>query len=67
MQRGAGLSIDELFECGWPGESATGQAAVNRVHNGLATLRKLGLRDTMVRDEGRYRLVSAQLAWRELI
>jgi hypothetical protein len=60
--RGRALSLEELFERGWPGERAGDQAAVNRVHNALATLRKMGLRDSLVRDDGGYRLAGAVVA-----
>jgi predicted ATPase len=54
--QGRARSLEELFERGWPGERAGDQAAANRVHNALATLRKMGLRDSLVRDDGGYRL-----------
>src|SRR5690606_37177277 len=42
---GAGLSADELFAAGWPGERVDPRCALNRVRVALATLRKLGLRE----------------------
>lgn len=41
---GRGLSSEDLFAAGWPGERASRDAAVNRVRVAVATLRKLGLR-----------------------
>lgn len=48
-----GLSVDELFTAGWPGERVLAAAAQTRVRVAVATLRKLGLRDVLVtRDDG---------------
>lgn len=49
----AGLDVLGVFEVGWPGERATVDAARTRVRVAVATLRKAGLRDTIVtRDDG---------------
>jgi hypothetical protein len=49
----AGLDVLGVFEVGWPGERATVDAARTRVRVAVATLRKAGLRDTLVtRDDG---------------
>ncbi|MGE0784411.1 MAG: tetratricopeptide repeat protein [Sandaracinaceae bacterium] len=40
---GAWVSVDAIFELGWPGERAIAHAAKNRVHVTLSRLRKLGL------------------------
>lgn len=45
---GRPMSLDELFEIGWPGELATADAAANRVYVTIATLRKLGLRELLL-------------------
>lgn len=48
-----GLSVDELFAAGWPGERVLASAAQTRVRVAVATLRKLGLRTALVtRDDG---------------
>jgi predicted ATPase len=47
------VSIDALFEAGWPGEKSAAAAARRRVYVGIDTLRSLGLRDAIVqRDRG---------------
>jgi hypothetical protein len=58
---GQGLTTAELAEAGWPGESFVGDAGVNRAYVALSALRKLGLRDVLVRREGRVLLDPAQL------
>ena len=50
------LAVEQLVAAGWPGERIGYAAATNRVHVALATLRKLGLRDVLVRGEGGYLL-----------
>ncbi|MEM9069470.1 MAG: AAA family ATPase [Myxococcota bacterium] len=52
------LDIDALFSFGWPGQRIGALSARNRVHVTLARLRKLGLRDTIVRDENGWQLVA---------
>jgi predicted ATPase len=50
---GVALSLHDLLEAGWPGERTTYEAGNARVYNALTTLRKLGLRATLVsRDDG---------------
>jgi predicted ATPase len=56
---GDGLAVEQLVAAGWPGERIGYAAATNRVHVALATLRKLGLRDVLVRGEGGYLLSPA--------
>jgi predicted ATPase len=50
---GEGLSLAELFEAGWPGESASADSAANRVYVTLTRLRRLGL-EALIKssDEG---------------
>lgn len=43
------LSVEDLFEAGWPGEQISPGSAANRVYATLARLRTLGLRDVVVR------------------
>ncbi len=53
---GTAVSSDRLMEAGWPGEHIDPLAAANRLHVGLTTLRNLGLRELLVRDESGYRI-----------
>jgi len=46
---GSVVPPDELFEYGWPGQRASTESAAQRVYTALWTLRKLGLRDAIVR------------------
>jgi DNA-binding SARP family transcriptional activator len=50
---GSPLTRDQLFAAGWPGERAQPEAAAQRVHTAIWTLRTLGLRDVLIgRDDG---------------
>lgn len=50
---GHALSLDALFEAGWPGEKIARAAAANRVHVTLTKLRQLGLAGLLQsRDDG---------------
>lgn len=53
---GRALPVPELIMRCWPGEKMKPQAGSNRVYVALATLRKLGLRDVLLRDDGGYLL-----------
>ena len=53
---GAGLTTGELAAAGWPGEQFVADAGVNRAYVALSSLRKLGLRDLLLRQDGRVRL-----------
>jgi hypothetical protein len=55
---GNAVSSDRLMEAGWPGEHIDPLAAANRLHVGLTTLRNLGLREVLVRDESGYRIAA---------
>jgi hypothetical protein len=48
------LPLARLFESGWPGERALPAAADRRVYTALWTLRKLGLRELLIRREDGY-------------
>lgn len=48
---GGGLTLEELFSAGWPGEKARPESAANRVYVTLSRLRKLGLGDVL-KSEG---------------
>jgi tetratricopeptide (TPR) repeat protein len=56
---GEDLSVDALVAAGWPGEYINHNAANNRLHVALTTLRKLGLRDWLQSGEHGYRLSPA--------
>jgi len=53
---GDSLGLDDLLAAGWPGERITQEAAVNRVHVALTTLRKLGLRQVLKSSDRGYLL-----------
>ena len=52
---GSSLSREDLYRAAWPGDRAHPEAASNRLHVALSTLRKLGLRGILRRSaEGYY-------------
>jgi predicted ATPase len=53
---GAGIEPDELTELVWPGERIAPDAATNRLHVAIAKLRRLGLRDLLLREGEGYLL-----------
>ena len=53
---GRSMTVHEVVDRGWPGERMTTKAGANRAYVALATLRKLGLRDALIRDEAGYSL-----------
>jgi predicted ATPase len=63
-QPGKALGVDDLMAAAWPGERVKRESAQNRVHVALDALRKLGLRDLVVRGEGGWMLDPAvPFAW----
>jgi len=61
---GEPLGLDDLVEAGWPGEQIQHDAAVNRVHVALTTLRNAGLREVLLTSERGYLLDPAvPLEW----
>lgn len=56
QNRGTPLSIDALLARAWPDERIHKRAGANRVYVALTTLRKLGLRDLLVRTDDGYML-----------
>jgi len=50
------ISPDALFAAGWPGVTIDPRSAKNRLHVGLAKLRKLGLKPYLLREPEGYRL-----------
>jgi hypothetical protein len=55
---GQPLSVEELIAAGWPGERMLPKAGATRVYSAVASLRRLGLRDILVRDGRGYVLDS---------
>jgi hypothetical protein len=53
---GEAVPVDDLIRAGWPGERIVAEAALNRIHVALTTLRKLGLRELLVTADGGYML-----------
>ena len=53
---GEPLSVEALVAAGWPGERMLPKAGATRVYTAIASLRRLGLRDMLVRDERGYLL-----------
>jgi hypothetical protein len=53
---GSALDMDALIAGGWPGERILPEAAQNRLHVTLGTLRKLGLRDVLLKVDGGWTL-----------
>ncbi|MBL4686586.1 MAG: sigma 54-interacting transcriptional regulator [Nannocystaceae bacterium] len=51
---GERLTVADLLAAAWPEDRFVGTAGANRVYVALATLRKLGLRDVVVRTDGGY-------------
>ena len=58
---GDALSVESLVEAGWPGERMLTKAGATRVYSAIASLRRLGLRDALVRD-GRGYLLDPSIA-----
>jgi predicted ATPase len=53
---GEPLSVEALVAAGWPGERMLPKAGATRVYTAVASLRRLGLRDVLLRDERGYLL-----------
>ena len=53
---GQPLSVEELIAAGWPGERMLPKAGATRVYSAIASLRRLGLREVLVRDGHGYLL-----------
>lgn len=53
---GAPIATERLAELTWPGEQMGAAAMKNRIHVGIATLRKLGLRSALESCGGGYRI-----------
>ena len=53
---GEALAVEALVDIGWPGERVLPSAGASRVHVAIGSLRKLGLRDVLLRDKNGYLL-----------
>jgi predicted ATPase len=53
---GEPLSVEALIAAGWPGERMLSKAGATRVYTAIASLRRLGLRDLLLRDDHGYLL-----------
>jgi predicted ATPase len=53
---GEPLSVEALVAAGWPGERMLSKAGATRVYTAIASLRRIGLRDMLVRDDRGYSL-----------
>jgi predicted ATPase len=53
---GEPLGVDALVQAGWPGERMLPKAGATRVYTAIASLRRLGLRDMLMRDDRGYLL-----------
>ncbi len=63
---GEGMTVEDLFAAGWPGQRIQAESAANRVYVALAKLRKSGLRGVLLRDEAGYLLDPAlAVRWAE--
>jgi tetratricopeptide (TPR) repeat protein len=60
------VAAGDLIEAAWPGERIDPRAAKNRLHVAIATLRRMGLGDSIERDARGYRLSHALSIVREL-
>jgi predicted ATPase len=53
---GEPLTVDALVAAGWPGERMLAKAGATRVYTAIASLRRLGLREVLAREDGGYLL-----------
>ncbi len=53
---GDALPVPSLLESGWPGERVLPEAGQERVYTAIATLRRMGLRDVLIRRDDGYLL-----------
>jgi hypothetical protein len=53
---GEPLTVEALIAAGWPGERMLPKAGATRVYTAIATLRRLGLREMLLRDDRGYML-----------
>ena len=53
---GVALSLDDLLCAGWPGERVLAEAGASRVYTAIGTLRRMGLKPTLLRRDDGYLL-----------
>jgi tetratricopeptide (TPR) repeat protein len=53
---GDGMTVDQVMAAGWPGEIMEARSGANRVYATIRLLRKAGLEDAILNEEGLYRL-----------
>ena len=53
---GTALTLSQLFEGGWPGERVSADSAASRVYVAISTLRKLGLKAFLLKQDEGYML-----------
>jgi len=53
---GEGMTVDQVMAAGWPGEIMEARSGANRVYATIRLLRKAGLEDAILNEEGLYRL-----------
>ena len=51
---GRALSVSDMLERAWTDEKLLARAGANRVYVAMTTLRKMGLRDLLVRTDSGY-------------
>jgi ATP/maltotriose-dependent transcriptional regulator MalT len=56
LEKGEGLSVDDLLAAGWPNERVAGRSGASRVYNAVTTLKKLGLDPILLRRNDGYLL-----------
>jgi predicted ATPase len=59
------VAVSEMIEAGWPGDKANAGSALNRLYVALSALRKLGLKEYLVKQNGGYALSVGVLVIRE--
>ena len=55
-EAGHPLDVDAVLHAAWPGERVAASAGTVRVQNAIKSLRRRGLRDILVTDEGGFLL-----------
>jgi tetratricopeptide (TPR) repeat protein len=51
---GTPLSVDDVFSAGWPGQRAHPRSAASRVYTAISTLRRMGLKEVLIRHHDGY-------------
>lgn len=56
VQPGKALSVADMFAAGWPQQNVNPRAAAARVYTAMYTLRRMGLRNVLIRRDDGYLL-----------